>query len=74
MKKVNVQLNTIEDVKNFCNAAMNSNTKVDVISGRYVIDGASLMGLLSLDLAHPIEVHYEDEAFKEAISANIIEE
>ena len=39
---------------------------IDVISGRYIIDAKSLMGLFSIDLSKPIEVKldnkYEDLA------------
>ena len=36
----------------------------DLISGRYVIDAKSIMGIFSLDLSKPIElnIHAEEEA------------
>jgi hypothetical protein len=40
---------------------------VDAISGRYKIDGKSLLGLLSLDLGKPIDIAFED------ISNDVIE-
>lgn len=41
-------------------------TDFDLVSGRYVIDAKSIMGIFSLDLSKPIElnIHSEDEAEK----------
>ena len=46
--------------------------EVDLTSGRYVINGKSIMGILSLDLAHPIQVtaevpEHKKERFLEVI-------
>ena len=46
--------------------------EVDVLSGRYVIDAKSIMGLFSIDLSAPIrvEVHGTDaqgESFRRAV-------
>ena len=35
--------------------------EIDVISGRYTVDGRSLMGLLSLDLSKPVQIKYRTE-------------
>ena len=48
--------------------------EVDVLSGRYVIDAKSIMGLFSLDLSHPVkvEVHGSDadrSAFEQSVAA-----
>lgn len=69
MFEAEVQFVNIADVKNFCNAAMKADGKVSVISGHYCIDGASLMGLFSLDLTQPVLVKYDDEDFADAITA-----
>ena len=47
---------TINDVKAFVAVAGKYPFDIDLISGRYIVDGKSIMGILSLDLAHPIEM------------------
>ena len=56
MKEFCVQLTSINDVKQFVNAACAQAADIDVVSGRYVIDAKSIMGLFSLDLTKPINV------------------
>jgi phosphotransferase system HPr-like phosphotransfer protein len=72
MKVFDIQLASINDVKFFVNAACMQPFDIDIVSGRYVIDAKSIMGIFSIDLAKPIrvEVHGTDEdvnAFKTAI-------
>lgn len=59
MKTFTVQLKSISDVKTFVNAACDQPCDIDIVSGRYVIDAKSIMGIFSLDLSKPItvEVH-----------------
>ena len=63
MKTVRVCLDSIDKVKGFVNDISRFNTDFDLISGRYVIDAKSIMGILSLDLSKPIEltIHESDE-------------
>ena len=56
MSEFFVSLSSIEDVRQFVNAATCCPCEVDVLSGRYVIDAKSIMGLFSLDLSHPVKV------------------
>lgn len=62
MKEFNVLLSSINDVKNFVNIVTKYDCDIDLISGRYVVDAKSIMGIFSLDLTKPIkvEVHGED--------------
>ena len=62
MKTVNISLNTIEKVKTFVNTINKYDFDFDLISGRYVIDAKSIMGIFSLDLSKPItlNVHADD--------------
>ena len=57
-----IKLNSIEKVKNFVNQVSTFECDVDVIYGRYVIDGTSIMGIFSLDLTNPVTVliHTDD--------------
>lgn len=62
MKTVSISLNSIDKVKSFVNDITKFDTDFDLISGRYVIDAKSIMGIFSLDLAKPIDlnIHGED--------------
>lgn len=62
MKTVQISLNSIDKVKAFVNAIAQFEYDFDLISGRYVIDAKSIMGIFSLDLSKPIDlnIHAED--------------
>ena len=62
MKTVQISLNSIDKVKSFVNAITQFEFDLDLVSGRYVIDAKSIMGIFSLDLSKPIElvIHAED--------------
>ena len=62
MKTVKISLNSIDKVKSFVNDLTKFDTDFDLISGRYVIDAKSIMGIFSLDLSKPIDlnIHAED--------------
>ena len=62
MKTVQISLNSIDKVKSFVNAITQFEFDFDLVSGRYVIDAQSIMGIFSLDLSKPIElvIHAED--------------
>ena len=62
MKTVQISLNSIDKVKSFVNAITQFEFDFDLVSGRYVIDAKSIMGIFSLYLSKPIElvIHAED--------------
>lgn len=77
MKSINIRLSTIADVRDFVNAITSYDGDVDLASGRYVVDGKSIMGIFSLDLLSPIKLtaHGENtDALFESIKRFIIEE
>ena len=57
MKKVNIMLGTINDVKDFVNAVAKYDFDVDLVSGRYAIDAKSIMGYLSLEFSKKITIY-----------------
>ncbi len=63
MLKVDLYFKTLEDVKKFVNLAMLKDYELDMISGKYVVNAKSIMGIFSLDLTKPItlEAHTEDD-------------
>ena len=64
MKTVKISLNSIDKVKSFVNDITKFDNDFDLVSGRYVIDAKSIMGIFSLDLSKPIDlnIHAEDNA------------
>ena len=62
MKTVQISLNSIDKVKSFVNDITKFNNDFDLVSGRYVIDAKSIMGIFSLDLSKPINliIHAEE--------------
>ncbi len=56
MKTVKISLNSIDKVKSFVNIISQYDSDFDLISGRYVIDAKSIMGIFSLDLSQNIDL------------------
>lgn len=66
MKTVKISLNSIDKVKSFVNELSKFDVDFDLVSGRYVIDAKSIMGIFSLDLSKPIDlnIHAQNDADK----------
>ena len=71
MKKVQVSLNSIDKVKSFVKDISDFSCDFDLISGRYVIDAKSMLGIFSLDLSKPIELNIHSENNADEISEAI---
>ena len=67
MKTVHISLNSIDKVKAFVNEITKFDNDFDLVSGRYVIDAKSIMGIFSLDLSKPIELNIHSETNVEEI-------
>ena len=78
MKTVKVSLNSIDKVKTFVNLINRFNAEFDLVSGRYVIDAKSIMGIFSLDISKPIDlnIHNADnlDEIIEQLKPYIVEE
>ena len=61
MKTVQISLNSIDKVKSFVNDITKFDYDFDLVSGRYVIDAKSIMGIFSLDLSKPIDLNIHTE-------------
>jgi phosphotransferase system HPr-like phosphotransfer protein len=63
MKTTQIQIDSIDKVKAFVNEITKFECDFDLISGRYVIDAKSIMGIFSLDISKPIDldIHVTDE-------------
>jgi phosphocarrier protein HPr len=70
MKTVKVSLNSIDKVKTFVNDINRFDFDFDLVSGRYVIDANSIMGIFSLDLSRPIDlnIHADGDKLDEVLA------
>ena len=70
MKAVDISLNSIDKVKTFVNLINRFDYDFDLVSGRYVIDAKSIMGIFSLDLSKTItlNIHADDASVDEVMS------
>ena len=68
MKKINIALKTVQDVRDFVNQVILVDFDVDLVQGRYTIDAKSIMGIFALDLLSPITLvahtEYADDFFE----------
>jgi len=69
MKTVKISLNSIDKVKAFVNDVTKFDSDFDLVSGRYVIDAKSIMGIFSLDLSKVIDLNiHSDETMDQILS------
>ena len=71
MKTVRISLNSIDKVKSFVNDLVRfTDVDFDPVSGRYVIDAKSIMGIFSLDLSKPIDlnIHADEDKLDEIVN------
>ena len=47
-------LKTLEDVKNFVDVAISKPYDIELLSGKYIVNAKSIMGVFSLDLTLPL--------------------
>lgn len=64
MKEKFVALNDIKDIKAFVTESINVDGDVLCIRGSYCVDGSSILGLLSINVADGFTVRYPDDADK----------
>ena len=78
MYSFKIALSSINEVKTFVNAACSQMCDIDIVSGRYVIDAKSIMGIFSIDLTKPVTVNVngteeEYNAFKALVQDIIVD-
>ena len=67
MTTIKVMLDSIDKVKSFVNDLTKFDCDFDLVSGRYVIDAKSIMGIFSLDLSKPIDLTIHGDGDMDAI-------
>lgn len=55
-RKMTIALKSTDEVKQFVNDAMTLDDELDLISGKYVVDAKSILGIYSLNLSKPLEL------------------
>lgn len=71
MRTIKISLNSIDKVKSFVNDLAKFDVDFDLVSGRYVIDAKSIMGIFSLDLSKPIDLNIHSENNVEEILSTL---
>lgn len=77
MKTEKVLLKSMDEIQEFNRIVSQYQYEIDMVSGRYVIDAKSLMGILSLDLSRPVTIQMQgtpDEEFLGRMKKFIVEE
>lgn len=76
-KSIYIKLNEINDVYALVNTLVAYDGDVDLESGRYKVDGKSLLGIFSLDLRQPVKLTFQDsekaEGLMQKLSALIVD-
>jgi len=57
-----IKLDSVDKVKEFNQLVSGLEEEIDLVSGRYIIDAKSLLGVFSFDLSKPIEVQTYGES------------
>ena len=60
-----IKLNEIQDVYTLVNVLVGFKGDVDLESGRYKVDGKSILGIFSLDLRQPVKLSYNGDKVDE---------
>ena len=60
-----IKLNSIDKVKDFVSRVSTFDCDVDILYGRYIIDGKSIMEIFSLDLTNPVTVMIHTDDYDE---------
>ena len=63
--KVTVNLNEVAKVNKFVNEVTKFESDIDIISGRYVCDGKSLLAIFSYDLSKPVDIEIHSDSKEE---------
>ncbi len=54
MTEQKIFLNTLDEVKSFVNLTLTKPYDIELVSGKYVVNAKSIMGVFSLDLTKPL--------------------
>lgn len=71
MQEVQVSLDSIENVKRFVQTLIKFDGDFELVSGKYIVDAKSILGLFSVDLSRPVllRINVEGEKKEEVLKA-----
>lgn len=69
-----VLINTIPKIKKFASITCQFESEIDIIAGKYVLDGKSIMALFSINILEPITVRIVSDSEEEIESFNRVME
>lgn len=64
MREVQISLKSIEDVKAFVQAIYMIDGDFELVSGKYIVDAKSILGLFSVDLSKPVILRIDVDSSK----------
>ena len=64
MREVQIFLKSIADVKKFVQTITMFSGDFELISGKYIVDAKSILGLFSVDLSKPVTLRIEGDDSK----------
>jgi len=64
MREVQILLKSIADVKKFVQTITMFDGDFELISGKYIVDAKSILGLFSVDLSKPVILRIEGDDSK----------
>ncbi|TCL55653.1 phosphotransferase system HPr-like phosphotransfer protein [Kineothrix alysoides] len=79
MKSFKIRLQSIEEVKKFVSIMAQFNGYFDLVSGKYIVDAKSVMGIFSMDLSKALELRIletneQESAIQDALKHYIVNE
>ena len=69
--KIDIKFLSISDVKEFADIVSAFDYDIDLVSGRYIVDAKSIMGIFSLDISKPIDLNIHAESNIDEILATL---
>lgn len=69
MTTTTIELKMSGDVQEFVNILIGFGFDIDLVSGRYIVDAKSIMGIYSLDLTKPITLNAHTDDAEELFAA-----
>ncbi len=76
MVEKKIHVNSLDEARMLVNNTMLCDFDIDLVSGRYVVDAKSIMGVFSLERDRPVILRAdcrEDDPFFEKIASLIVE-
>lgn len=64
MREVQISLKSIDDVKHFVQTITMFDGEFELLSGKYIVDAKSILGLFSVDLSKPVTLRIEADDAK----------